>query len=212
MSSLKKAYLSRRPTVLSDDSGEDVKYAYSVLSANLYAQMSAKKLKCISVLGINDFDGSSEVALSLSVQMASEQKKVLYVDCNTKCPFLSSIATYPQRSDVKDYSSAITRCARFDFDVIFAEDMRIAAKTSCALNAKQMAEFVSVVKDEYEAVFFDFAGIKSSISSVANAKESDGALFVVNKLITKKKDFENMLMSIEHAGLNVVGCTFVNVK
>lgn len=211
MNSLKKAYRQRAVEILSENSSAETKYAYSLIAANVYAKMENDNARLISVAGVAEENGGSEVALNIAVQAAADKKNVLYVDCNIAHPVLSEVCDYTV-AEPADFSCAPRFCEKLGCDAIFAEDIKHICQRGEGFTTKAVAELTSTVSGRYDLVIFDFPGIKENIPTATFSKQTDGLLLVVNKLMTKKKDLDSLLMSVSHIGMKIIGSVFINVK
>lgn len=213
MSALKRAFANRSLT--SEDILADghAKYQYGVITANIYSSLSEAGLaKSVVVTAVNRIDGSAEAALNIAVQMNNENKHALFIDCDFENPILKKVFGRTGKEHAESFTECIEQLnvGKFSLSVICAES--VLSMCQGKFTEKAMRTLIEEIGREYDYVIFNFPALKDDFSTVTYAKNADGMLFVINKLTTKKKAFEEVLLSIANIDVRVLGAMFIDVK
>ncbi|MBR2650772.1 MAG: polysaccharide biosynthesis tyrosine autokinase [Clostridia bacterium] len=147
--------------VLSKDSPFFLTEAFNTLRTNVVFAVAGAKNPVLAVTSDVAGAGKTIVSANLAISLANLGKKVLFVECDLRCPALSKV--FSKKKDVglsellagmiETTEEAIIDIGKPNLDVIFAG--KIPPNPSELLSGYKMADLIKEWKEKYDYVILD---------------------------------------------------------
>lgn len=191
--------------------------AYRVLRTNLAFTEGGSNRGAFCVLSSGAGEGKSTTVFNLAYVCAQQGEKVLLVDADLRRPVQHTILGVSNRFGLtnvllRDVPVEEAIKATSVPNLHFLPSGRLPRTSLGVLDPKRIGELVSSLKQKYDVVFIDTPPLVGISDSSIIAKETDGAVIVVQY----RKYPRDMLMKakqmIEALGVTVVGAVLNNIN
>ncbi|ANS77021.1 hypothetical protein AWM70_00760 [Paenibacillus yonginensis] len=196
--------------------------AESVRSLRVYIrqhlQSAGKDSTVLMLTSANEGEGKTLLVANLAVSFAQEGKRVCVIDANLRKPALHlAFGLNNGGNGLSDYlrgaceaEAAIRPSSIPDLDVITAG----AAPWNPAelLSGERTEQLLAHLKQQYEIVLLDSAGVLGCIDARVLASQADGAVLVVRYGRTKRTAVSKAKQYMDQAGVPLLGIAMNQVK
>lgn len=164
----------------------------------------------LAVTSYGDGEGKSLVSSNLALLSSRIGFKTLLVDFNIKQPFLSCLYAKPSSKGLADFikEKDIDRASIFKpkdnlhfLPIGSVSDLDYTP----IINSPYFKEFLKIVRSEFDVVVFDTAPINKGVEPVYIARESDGAVFVVETGKFQLEQIRWALDKLSEANTHIIG-------
>ncbi|MDF7826052.1 polysaccharide biosynthesis tyrosine autokinase [Pontiellaceae bacterium B12227] len=191
--------------------------AYRVLRTNLAFTEGGSHRGAFSVLSGGAGEGKSTTVFNLAFVSAQQGEKVLLIDADLRRPVQHTILGVSNRFGLtnvllRDVPVEEAIKATSVPNLHFLPSGRLPRTSLGVLDPKRIGELVTSLKSKYDVVLIDTPPLVGISDSSIIAKETDGAIIVVQY----RKYPRDMLMKakgmIEALGVNVIGAVLNNIN
>jgi capsular exopolysaccharide synthesis family protein len=191
--------------------------AYRVLRTNLAFTEGGSHRGAFSVLSGGAGEGKSTTCFNLAFVSAQQGEKVLLIDADLRRPVQHTILGVSNRFGLtnvllRDVPVEEAIKATSVPNLHFLPSGRLPRTSLGVLDPKRIGELISSLKSKYDVVLIDTPPLVGISDSSIIAKETDGAIIVVQY----RKYPRDMLIKakgmIEALGVNVVGAVLNNIN
>jgi len=191
--------------------------AYRVLRTNLAFTEGGSHRGAFSVLSSGAGEGKSTTCFNLAFVCAQQGEKVLLIDADLRRPVQHTILGVSNRFGLtnvllRDVPVEEAIKATSVPNLHFLPSGRLPRTSLGVLDPKRIGELISSLKTKYDVVLIDTPPLVGISDSSIIAKETDGAIIVVQY----RKYPRDMLMKakamVETLGVNVVGAVLNNIN
>lgn len=179
------------------------------LRSNIHFASFNKSIKTLVITSPSPGDGKTMTASNLAMVFSQEGKRVLLVDADLRKPSVHYLFGLSNHYGLcnhligqKDIHSIITNVYP-NLEVITSG--LTPPNSPELLGSKQMDEFISEVREEYDLVIFDTPPILAVTDATLVANQCDGTLLVVRVNKNEVKDVAKVKEQLNLAGANILG-------
>lgn len=198
--------------LLSSKSPFSVQEAYKTLRTNVTFSLPGTDCKCIGITSANRGEGKSTVAVNLSISLAQLNKKVILIDCDMRLPTVITKLGVNAKEGLSNYLSGmigevpVVRIGNIGVDIIPSGNIPPDATT--LIDSEAMKELVSLLKESYDYIVFDFPPINIVSDAVLLSGMIDGYLMVVRHGISEFKKVNEALRQMKFADAKIIGFVY----
>ena len=188
-----------------------VQEAYKTLRTNVMFSLPGTDCKCIGITSADRGDGKSSVTINLAISFAQLKKRVLIIDCDMRLPTIASklgIKSEPGlsnllagQSDIKE--KLVYRVSSRGIDVLAAGN--IPPDPTVLLESRQMEKLISLLKEHYDYIIFDFPPLHVVTDALIISKFIDGYFLVVRHNLSEFGRIDDVLKTMRFADAKVLG-------
>lgn len=202
---------------MTDPRKENYFYEESIKTLRTNIQFTGKNVKIILLTSCYPNEGKSDIAMQLAQEIGKAGKRVLLIDADLRKS--AYIVRYKVKRSVKGLSeflsgqaseSEIKYTTNFqNVDIIFSGPS--APNPSELLEDPAFGELMKKVRMEYDFVLLDTPPVMTVIDAAVIAKESDGAVLIVESGRVSYKAAQKALEQIRKSDCKVLGAVLNKV-
>lgn len=190
--------------------------AYKTLRTNI--SFSGDDVKVIAFTSSVPNEGKSFVTFNLSVSLAEDGKKVLYIDADIRKSV--TIARYGVDIETKGLAHYLSGQKKLD-DVIYETNIdnldiiftgQVAPNPSELLGNSYFKKLIETKREEYDYIIIDCPPLGSVIDAAIVAKECDGAIIVIETDSASYKIVQRVKKQLEQSGVRILGAVLNKVE
>lgn len=203
--------------IMTDPRKENYFYEESIKTLRTNIQFTGKNVKIILLTSCYPNEGKSDIAMQLAQEIGKAGKRVLLIDADLRKS--AYIVRYKVKRSVKGLSeflsgqaseSEIKYTTNFqNVDIIFSGPS--APNPSELLEDPAFGELMKRVRTEYDFVLLDTPPIMTVIDAAVIAKESDGAVLVIESGRVSYKAAQKALDQLRKSDCKVLGAVLNKV-
>ena len=203
--------------IMTDPRKENYFYEESIKTLRTNIQFTGKNVKIILLTSCYPNEGKSDIAMQLAQEIGKAGKSVLLIDADLRKS--AYIVRYKVKRSVKGLSeflsgqaseSEIKYTTNFqNVDIIFSGPS--APNPSELLEDPAFGELMKKVRMEYDFVLLDTPPVMTVIDAAVIAKESDGAVLIVESGLVSYKAAQKALEQIRKSDCKVLGAVLNKV-
>lgn len=203
--------------IMTDPRKENYFYEESIKTLRTNIQFTGKNVKIILLTSCYPNEGKSDIAMQLAQEIGKAGKRVLLIDADLRKS--AYIVRYKVKRSVKGLSeflsgqaseSEIKYTTNFqNVDIIFSGPS--APNPSELLEDPAFGELMKKVRMEYDFVLLDTPPVMTVIDAAVIAKESDGAVLIVESGRVSYKAAQKALEQIWKSDCKVLGAVLNKV-
>lgn len=203
--------------IMTDPRKENYFYEESIKTLRTNIQFTGKNVKTILLTSCYPNEGKSDIAMQLAQEIGKAGKRVLLIDVDLRKS--AYIVRYKVKRSVKGLSeflsgqaseSEIKYTTNFqNVDIIFSGPS--APNPSELLEDPAFGELMKKVRMEYDFVLLDTPPVMTVIDAAVIAKESDGAVLIVESGRVSYKAAQKALEQIRKSDCKVLGAVLNKV-
>ena len=203
--------------IMTDPRKENYFYEESIKTLRTNIQFTGKNVKTILLTSCYPNEGKSDIAMQLAQEIGKAGKRVLLIDADLRKS--AYVMRYKVKQKVKGLSEFLSGQAseneiRYftnfqNVDIIFSGPS--APNPSELLEDPAFGELMKKVRMEYDFVLLDTPPIMTVIDAAVIAKESDGAILVVESGRVSYKAAQKALEQLRKSECKVLGAVLNKV-
>ena len=190
--------------------------AIKTLRTNI--QFTGKNVKTIMFTSCFPNEGKSDVTFQLCQEIGNMGKRVLLIDADIrKSAYVSRYRIKQKVNGLSQYLSGqlakeflIYQTNFLNVDIIFAGPM--APNPSELLEEEAFRELLAEVRGYYDYIIIDTPPVGSVIDAAIIAKESDGAVLVIESERVSYKVAQKSMEQLEKTGCKILGAVLNKVN
>ena len=202
---------------MTDPRKENYFYEEAIKTLRTNIQFTGKNVKTILLTSCYPNEGKSDIAMQLAQEMGKAGKSVLLIDADLRKS--AYVVRYKVKRSIKGLSeflsgqaseSEIKYTTNFqNVDIIFSGPS--APNPSELLEDPSFGELMKRVRTEYDFVLLDTPPIMTVIDAAVIAKESDGAVLVIESGRVSYKAAQKALDQLRKSDCKVLGAVLNKV-
>lgn len=185
--------------------------AYKSLRTNLNFIASTTDVKSVVVTSAIPKESKSNVAVNLALNMASEGKSVIVVDCDLRKPVLHRYLNAGHRR--VGLTDVLAGIVRLDDVIVKYKDVRlhllpagsIPPNPSEMLSQERMRKLVDYLKETYDFVILDAPPVSVVTDAAVLGSYVDGAILVVRSKFAPKETVQLAKQKLENVDIKILG-------
>ena len=191
--------------------------AYRVLRTNLAFTEGGSHRGAFSVLSGGAGEGKSTTVFNMAFVCAQQGEKVLLVDADLRRPVQHTILGVSNRFGLtnvllRDVPVEEAIKATSVPNLHFLPSGRLPRTSLGVLDPKRIGELITSLKSKYDVVLIDTPPLVGISDSSIIAKETDGAIIVVQYRKYPRDMLSKAKQMVETLGVNVVGAVLNNIN
>lgn len=217
MAKNKKSLRYKENSIIDDNTPFAVTEAFKAARTNLMFMIDSQKDKksdknSIVFSSYAPMEGKSTTCLNLAITFAQTGAKILVIDADMRKPSLHKymkLQSKPGLSDVlaeiaKDNASCVQKT---DVDNLFVLPAgTIPPNPTELLISEKMDKLLDEFSPLYDYIFIDTPPIGLVTDAAVVGSKTLGIINVVNCERSKTEDIETIRSTVEHVGINLIGC------
>lgn len=204
--------------VLTDIRKKDYFYEEAIKTLRTNIQFTGKNVKTIMFTSCFPNEGKSDVTFQLCQEIGNMGKRVLLIDADIrKSAYVSRYRIKQKVNGLSQYLSGqlakeflIYQTNFLNVDIIFAGPM--APNPSELLEEEAFRELLTEVRGYYDYIIIDTPPVGSVIDAAIIAKESDGAVLVIESERVSYKVAQKSMEQLEKTGCKILGAVLNKVN
>lgn len=204
--------------VLTDIRKKDYFYEEAIKTLRTNIQFTGKNVKTIMFTSCFPNEGKSDVTFQLCQEIGNMGKRVLLIDADIrKSDYVSRYRIKQKVNGLSQYLSGqlakeflIYQTNFLNVDIIFAGPM--APNPSELLEEEAFRELLEGVRACYDYIIIDTPPVGSVIDAAIIAKESDGAVLVIESERVSYKVAQKSMEQLEKTGCKILGAVLNKVN
>ncbi|MBT8042058.1 MAG: polysaccharide biosynthesis tyrosine autokinase, partial [Pontiella sp.] len=191
--------------------------AYRVLRTNLAFTEGGSQRGAFAVLSGGAGEGKSTTVFNMAYVTAQQGEKVLLIDADLRRPVQHTILNVSNRFGLtnvllRDVPVEEAIKATSVPNLHFLPSGRLPRSSLGVLDPKRIGELIASLKTKYDVVFIDTPPLVGISDSSIIAKETDGAIIVVQYRKYPRDMLAKAKQMIESLGVNVIGAVLNNIN
>lgn len=204
--------------VLTNIRKKDYFYEEAIKTLRTNIQFTGKNVKTIMFTSCFPNEGKSDVTFQLCQEIGNMGKRVLLIDADIrKSAYVSRYRIKQKVNGLSQYLSGqlakeflIYQTNFLNVDIIFAGPM--APNPSELLEEEAFRELLAEVRGYYDYIIIDTPPVGSVIDAAIIAKESDGAVLVIESERVSYKVAQKSMEQLEKTGCKILGAVLNKVN
>lgn len=204
--------------VLTDIRKKDYFYEEAIKTLRTNIQFTGKNVKTIMFTSCFPNEGKSDVTFQLCQEIGNMGKRALLIDADIrKSAYVSRYRIKQKVNGLSQYLSGqlakeflIYQTNFLNVDIIFAGPM--APNPSELLEEEAFRELLAEVRGYYDYIIIDTPPVGSVIDAAIIAKESDGAVLVIESERVSYKVAQKSMEQLEKTGCKILGAVLNKVN
>ena len=190
--------------------------AYKTLRTNI--SFSGDDIKVIALTSSVPNEGKSVVAFNLAQSLAEDGKKVLYIDADIRKSV--TVVRYGVDIETKGLAHYLSGQAKLE-EIIYETSIdnlsvvftgQTAPNPSELLGSERFKKMVEQTRAEFDYVMIDCPPLGSVIDAAIVAKESDGAIIVIETDNVSYKIVQRVKKQLDQSGCRILGAVLNKVE
>ncbi len=190
--------------------------SFRTLRTNMRYMSFGQEFKVILITSPTPLDGKTSVSAELAIVMAQEQRKVVLVDCDLRCPRLHTVfgvtadkGLTQVLSGETDALKALLHSEIGNLDLLLSGN--IPANPIDLLSGGHLEQAVAALRLSYDVIILDSPPLIPVADSQVLAKVADAVLLVAKYRVTPEDSVSKSKSLVERAKGNLVG-SVLNAK
>lgn len=204
--------------VITDIRKKDYFYEEAIKTLRTNIQFTGKNVKTIMFTSCFPNEGKSDVTFQLCQEIGNMGKRVLLIDADIrKSAYVSRYRIKQKVNGLSQYLSGqlakeflIYQTNFLNVDIIFAGPM--APNPSELLEEPAFHELLTEIREYYDYIIIDTPPVGSVIDAAIIAKESDGAVLVIESERVSYKVAQKVKEQMEKTGCKLLGVVLNKVN
>ena len=204
--------------VMTDIRKKDYFYEEAIKTLRTNIQFTGKNVKTIMFTSCFPNEGKSDVTFQLCQEIGNMGKRVLLIDADIrKSAYVSRYRIKQKVNGLSQYLSGqlakeflIYQTNFLNVDIIFAGPM--APNPSELLEEPAFHELLTEIREYYDYIIIDTPPVGSVIDAAITAKESDGAVLVIESERVSYKVAQKVKEQMEKTGCKLLGVVLNKVN
>ena len=204
--------------VLTDIRKKDYFYEEAIKTLRTNIQFTGKNVKTIMFTSCLPNEGKSDVTFQLCQEIGNMGKRVLLLDADIRrSAYVNRYRIKQKVNGLSQYLSGqlakeflIYQTNFLNVDIIFAGPM--APNPSELLEEEAFSELLAEVRGCYDYIIIDTPPVGSVIDAAIIAKESDGAVLVIESERVSYKVAQKSMEQLEKTGCKILGAVLNKVN
>lgn len=204
--------------VLTDVRKKDYFYEEAIKTLRTNIQFTGKNVKTIMFTSCFPNEGKSDVTFQLCQEIGNMGKRVLLIDADIRrSAYVSRYRIKQKVNGLSQYLSGqlakeflIYQTNFLNVDIIFAGPM--APNPSELLEEEAFRELLAEARARYDYIIIDTPPVGSVIDAAIIAKESDGAVLVIESERVSYKVAQKVMEQLEKTGCKILGAVLNKVN
>lgn len=204
--------------VMTDIRKKDYFYEEAIKTLRTNIQFTGKNVKTIMFTSCFPNEGKSDVTFQLCQEIGNMGKRVLLIDADIrKSAYVSRYRIKQKVNGLSQYLSGqlakeflIYQTNFLNVDIIFAGPM--APNPSELLEEPAFHELLTEIREYYDYIIIDTPPVGSVIDAAIIAKESDGAVLVIESERVSYKVAQKVKEQMEKTGCKLLGVVLNKVN
>lgn len=202
--------------IMEDDPKSVEAEAYRVLRTNIEYSSYDKSLRVIAVTSSTAQEGKSTTSGNIALSFCQSEKKVLLIDLDLRRPSLHKkfgITNQCGFTEVILGKRSIKECIQvYKSNLDILTSGKIPPNPSEMLSSKRTADFLKIVREEYDCVIIDLPPVLAVTDAQIMSTKVDGMVFVVKYGQTKKEEVVEANKLLEKVKANMIGSVLTRIK
>ncbi len=204
--------------IMTDVRKKDYLYEEAIKTLRTNIQFTGKNVKTILFTSCFPNEGKSDVAFQLGQEIGNMGKRVLLLDADIRrSAYVNRYKIKQKVNGLSQYLSGqlakeflIYQTNYLNLDIIFAGPM--APNPSELLEEPSFAELLKELKNVYDYIILDTPPLGSVTDAAIVAKESDGAVMVIESERVSYKMAQKVKEQLEKTGCKILGAVLNKVN
>lgn len=204
--------------VLTDIRKKDYFYEEAIKTLRTNIQFTGKNVKTIMFTSCFPNEGKSDVTFQLCQEIGNMGKRVLFLDADIRrSAYVNRYRIKQKVNGLSQYLSGqlakeflIYQTNFLNVDIIFAGPM--APNPSELLEEEAFRELLAEARAHYDYIIIDTPPVGSVIDAAIIAKESDGAVLVIESERVSYKVAQKSMEQLEKTGCKILGAVLNKVN
>ena len=185
--------------------------AYKSLRTNINFISSTSDIKSVIITSALPQESKSNVAVNIAINMASEGKKVILVDCDLRKPVLHKYLRVG--SHYQGLTDVLAGKVKLDDAIVKFKDVKvhllpagtIPPNPSEMLSQERMRKLVDFLKETYDFVIIDAPPVSVVTDAAVLGNYVDGAILVVRSKFAPKETIQLAKQKLENVNIKILG-------
>lgn len=185
--------------------------AYKSLRTNINFISSTSDVKSIVITSAIPQESKSNVAVNMAINMASEGKKVILIDCDLRKPVLHKYLRVG--GNKQGLSDVLASRAKLDDCIVGFKDVKIhllpagtvPPNPSEMLSQERMKKLVDFFKEQYDFVILDAPPVSVVTDAAVLGHYVDGAILVVRSKFAPKETIKLAVRKLQNVDIKILG-------
>lgn len=185
--------------------------AYKSLRTNINFISSTSDIKSVIITSALPQESKSNVAVNIAINMASEGKKVILVDCDLRKPVLHKYLRVG--SHHQGLTDVLAGKVKLDDAIVKFKDVKvhllpagtIPPNPSEMLSQERMRKLVDFLKETYDFVIIDAPPVSVVTDAAVLGNYVDGAILVVRSKFAPKETIQLAKQKLENVNIKILG-------
>ena len=190
--------------------------AYKTLRTNI--TFCGDDVRVIAITSSTPDEGKSSVAFHLAEAFAEDEKKTLFIDADIRKSILEArlgadkeiqgLSHYLSGKEEREAIIYQTNVANLDF----IGTGPVAPNPSELLGKDRFAQLLTWAREAYDYVIIDCPPIMSVIDAAIVAKQSDGAIYIIESEAVSRRLIQKGKEQLEKSGCRILGAVLNKVE
>ena len=185
--------------------------AYKSLRTNINFISSTSDVKSIVLTSAIPQESKSNVAVNMAINMASEGKKVILIDCDLRKPVLHKYLRVGRNQ--QGLTDVLASRAKLDDCIVKFKDVKVhllpagtvPPNPSEMLSQERMKKLIDYLKEQYDFVILDAPPVSVVTDAAVLGHYVDGAILVVRSKFAPKETIQLAKQKLENVDIKILG-------
>lgn len=185
--------------------------AYKSLRTNLNFISTTSDVKSVIITSALPQEAKSNVAVNIAINMATEGKKVILIDCDLRKPVLHKYLGVSRHH--QGLTDVLASKVKLEDAVIKFKDVKvhllpagtIPPNPSEMLSQERMKKLVDYLKEQYDFVILDAPPVSVVTDAAVLGHYVDGAILVVRSKFAPKETIQLAKRKLENVDIKILG-------
>ena len=185
--------------------------AYKSLRTNINFISSTSDVKSIVLTSAIPQESKSNVAVNMAINMASEGKKVILIDCDLRKPVLHKYLRVGRNQ--QGLTDVLASRAKLDDCIVKFKDVKVhllpagtvPPNPSEMLSQERMKKLIDFLKEQYDFVILDAPPVSVVTDAAVLGHYVDGAILVVRSKFAPKETIKLAVRKLQNVDIKILG-------